>query len=121
MARKRLHKFDFKGTDRFLLLDNVYTNIETQTGITLVTDPAEGGKPTSVTDLVREGSLVKISCSVTATNELTGPVKNRTVYADVDSAESALGSILGKQIPSFGTIPGGFISSARIRARRRLR
>lgn len=121
MTRKKLHKFDYKGTDRFVLLDDIYANITEQTGITLVTDAEDGGNPTSVTDLVREGSLVKISCSVTATAELTGAVKDRTVYSDIDSAETALGSIRLKQLPTVGTIPGGFISSARIRARRRLR
>ena len=119
MARKVLHKFDYKGVDRFVLLNDNYTNITDQTGIEKVTDPADGGSPTSVTQLVREGSLVKIRCSVTESAD--GPTKQRIVYADADSAESAVGSIRGKQLPAFGGTPQSTIQSARIGARRRLR
>lgn len=121
MARKRLHKFDYKGTDRFVMLEPIYANISEQTGISLVTDAAEGGKPASVTELVREGSLVKLTCSVVPNQDLTGVAKTRTIYADIDNAEVAVGSVRTKLLPAFGTRDEGYISSARVKARRRQR
>lgn len=119
MARQVLHKFDYKGTERYVLLNDSYTNIDEQTGIEKVTEEGEGGAPSSVTKLVREGSLVKIRCGVTESED--GPIKQRVIYSDIDSAEAALGSVLGKQLPAFGSTVAATIVSARVGARRRLR
>ena len=116
MTRKVLHEFTFGGTKRYVNLPDVYANIETATGITKVADSDDAGRPESLTDLVSSASLIRINIGVeTAANQ---PLKNRVIYADVDKAESALGAVRGKTVPTFGTAQGGTIRTSIVRRRR---